>query len=52
MKIVFYEFIFSHISILLSIEHPQNVTPLPPGEEAAHRPLCEFPGGGAEGCGP
>lgn len=32
--------------------HSNNVTPLPPGEEAAHRPLCELPGGGAEGRGP
>lgn len=29
-----------------------DVTSLPPGEKAAHRPLCELPGRGAEGRGP
>lgn len=32
--------------------HRASVTPLLPGEEAAHGPLCELPGGGAEGGGP
>lgn len=35
------------------LEKPNmKMTSLLSGEEAAHRPLCQLPGWGAEGCGP
>lgn len=64
IKMVYYITNYSHVSVLhifhydfVNIKSQKNsasynVTRLPPGEKAAHRPLCELPGRGAESCGP